>query len=169
MLNNIDQNFFSVDLDGDSITDEVSIGIEENCDGTPDSWLINSDDTVGLGIDTDDNGIPDYWIVGYDTDNDDILDKFTEVDTANTLEPTNTDNISSVTDEPTFGSIEEGDIEKGWADYHQDEAGTHSGWAEYYEEKGEADKALERRRAAAEAQKKADEHRAAATEEYHNS
>lgn len=67
-----------------------------------------------------------------------------------------------------MASIEQGDVESGWADHYQNRADVEQGWVDYHLERGEMEEALERQKAAAEAERLAEERRQSAMEEYQN-
>lgn len=76
--------------------------------------------------------------------------------------------IPADNDSLILAGIEEGDVENGWADYYQDEADVNQQWVDYHLERDQMEEALERQKAAAEAERLAEERRQAAMEEYQN-
>jgi hypothetical protein len=67
-----------------------------------------------------------------------------------------------------IASIEQGDLESGWADHYSDRAEVEEGWVKYHTDRGEIEEAAERQRAATEARQQEEERRQAAMEEYQN-
>lgn len=75
---------------------------------------------------------------------------------------------SAHNDSLIMASIEQGDVESGWADHYQNRADVNREWVDYHLEREQMEEALERQKAAAEAERLAEERREAAMEEYQN-